>query len=149
MELDRSGGASFLGVFERLGLSLKTVFGPLVLDRDSDGYELTNQTSASPRCDIDSDLYRERTAFVKGDDGLRALDLNGDAVIKFNGARFLGSRRRDLREIGEGVRRGLLQTALVRRWRLRREIKRRHVVAKGAEHFERFPSALRRQRRRA
>jgi Ca2+-binding RTX toxin-like protein len=90
LSLDRSGGASLLGVFERLNLTLKTVFGPnngiggsdpLVLDLDGDGFELTNETSASPRFDIDNDGFLERTAFVKGDDALLARDLNGDGDI--------------------------------------------------------------------
>ncbi|MEO7719934.1 MAG: calcium-binding protein, partial [Capsulimonas sp.] len=75
-------------VWDVAGLFLKTVTGtfwggidPLVLDLDGDGLELLGRTSISPMFDVDSDLYGERTGWVKRDDGFLARDLNGDGKI--------------------------------------------------------------------
>ena len=54
---------------------------PLVLDLDGDGIELTDLAQDFVYFDIDNDGIRERTAWVKPDDGLLALDRNGDGLI--------------------------------------------------------------------
>ncbi len=54
---------------------------PLILDLDGDGIETTNLETGGVFFDIDNDGIRERTAFVAPDDGLLALDRNGDGLI--------------------------------------------------------------------
>ena len=54
---------------------------PLVFDLDGDGLEITNLDEEYVYFDIDNDGIRERTAWVLPDDGLLALDRNGDGVI--------------------------------------------------------------------
>lgn len=54
---------------------------PLILDLDGDGIETTALESNSVYFDIDNDGLRERTAWVGPDDGLLALDRDGDGAI--------------------------------------------------------------------
>ncbi|MBZ9709298.1 putative Ig domain-containing protein [Mesorhizobium sp. ESP7-2] len=61
---------------------------PLVLDLDGDGLELTMRTGTSARFDVDFDLYSERTAWAKPDDGMLARDINGNGVIDGGGELF-------------------------------------------------------------
>ncbi|MDX2288903.1 MAG: calcium-binding protein [Hyphomicrobiaceae bacterium] len=67
---------------------LKSGFGvssngtdPLVLDLDGDGLELIRSDASRAYFDIDGDNFAERTAWVKGDDGLLARDLNANGRI--------------------------------------------------------------------
>lgn len=53
---------------------------PLVLDLDGDGIELTN-VEDGVLFDIDADGEKEHTAFVRPDDGLLAMDRNGNGLI--------------------------------------------------------------------
>ena len=69
-----------------LNLALLAGFGgepagtdPLVLDLDGDGLELTRPENVY--FDIDHDGFAERTAWVGGDDGFLARDLNGNGKI--------------------------------------------------------------------
>jgi Ca2+-binding RTX toxin-like protein len=71
-----------------LNLALLAGFGgepagtdPLVLDLDGDGLELTRPDAANVYFDIDHDGFSERTAWVGGDDGFLARDLNGNGKI--------------------------------------------------------------------
>ncbi|UZE48465.1 hypothetical protein ONR75_27305 [Rhodopseudomonas sp. P2A-2r] len=71
-----------------LNLALLAGFGgepagtdPLVLDLDGDGLELTRPDAANVYFDVDHDGFAERTAWVSGDDGLLARDLNGNGII--------------------------------------------------------------------
>lgn len=61
---------------------------PLVLDLDGDGIETTLLETNSVYFDIDEDGIRERTAWVSPDDGLLALDQNGDGRINDVGELF-------------------------------------------------------------
>lgn len=54
---------------------------PLILDLDGDGIETSSLEQNAVFFDIDNDGIRERTAFVGPDDGLLALDRNGDGQI--------------------------------------------------------------------
>ncbi len=54
---------------------------PLVLDLDNDGIELTRLSASATYFDLDADGFAERTAWVSGDDGLLARDLDGDGAI--------------------------------------------------------------------
>ena len=61
---------------------------PLVLDLDGDGLELTRPGAANVYFDIDQDGFSERTAWVKGDDGFLARDLNNNGKIDDIGELF-------------------------------------------------------------
>jgi Ca2+-binding RTX toxin-like protein len=54
---------------------------PLVVDLDGDGVEVTQLRQNSAFFDVDGDGIRERTAWVSSDDGLLALDRNGNGKI--------------------------------------------------------------------
>jgi len=71
-----------------VNLALKAGFGiglhgfdPLVLDLDGDGYELTTEGNSRAYFEFDSDGFGERTGWVRGDDGLLALDANANGLI--------------------------------------------------------------------
>jgi Ca2+-binding RTX toxin-like protein len=71
-----------------LNLALLAGFGgepagtdPLVLDLDGDGLELTRPDAGNVYFDVDHDGFAERTAWVGGDDGFLARDLNGNGII--------------------------------------------------------------------
>lgn len=57
------------------------VAAPIVLDLDGDGVELTSFHESSTFFDIDADGFAENTGWVGADDGLLAIDLNGDGNI--------------------------------------------------------------------
>ncbi|VVS96019.1 membrane hypothetical protein [Erythrobacter sp. EC-HK427] len=54
---------------------------PIVLDLDGDGVELVSISTSTIRFDMDGDGNRDRTGWVAADDGLLALDTNGDGLI--------------------------------------------------------------------
>ncbi len=54
---------------------------PLVLDLDGDGLELTARSSVAPLFDTDGDQFKEHTGWVGPDDGLLAVDTNGNGEI--------------------------------------------------------------------
>ena len=54
---------------------------PLVLDLDGDGVELTAQVDGNVAFDLDGDQFAEWTGWVAPDDGLLAIDLNGNGRI--------------------------------------------------------------------
>ena len=55
---------------------------PLVIDLDGDGIELTALNRSSAFFDLDGDGFRERTGWVNPDDGLLALDRDGNGRIE-------------------------------------------------------------------
>ncbi|WP_138503218.1 RHS repeat-associated core domain-containing protein [Nostoc sp. PA-18-2419] len=57
------------------------VISPLVLDLDGDGIELISLQNSFTFFDLDADGFAEQTGWVKSDDGLLALDKNGDKRI--------------------------------------------------------------------
>jgi Ca2+-binding RTX toxin-like protein len=63
---------------------------PIVLDLDGDGVETTAVAGAT-HFDHDGDRLHERTGFAAADDGLLALDRNGDGAIT-EGAELFGTR---------------------------------------------------------
>ena len=55
---------------------------PVILDLDGDGIEtITLDAEQTVLFDIDNDGIKEETAFVSPDDGLLAIDLNGDGIV--------------------------------------------------------------------
>lgn len=54
---------------------------PLVLDLDGDGLEISHFDDRRVYFDVDRDGMRERVAWVEADDGLLALDRNGNGTI--------------------------------------------------------------------
>ena len=54
---------------------------PLVLDLDGDGIELTALEGSSVYWDLDQDGFAESTGWVAADDGLLAIDLDGNGLI--------------------------------------------------------------------
>ena len=60
--------------------STRTYHTPLVLDLDGDGIELLNAVDGV-QFDMDMDGDTEQTGWVDADDGLLALDKNGDGII--------------------------------------------------------------------
>jgi Ca2+-binding RTX toxin-like protein len=93
---ERPKMANEIGLWGLVDLQLRMLTGacgpetadPLVLDLDGDGLELTMRTGTSARFDVDFDLYSERTAWAKPDDGMLARDINGNGVIDNGGELF-------------------------------------------------------------
>ena len=54
---------------------------PLILDLDGDGIELTSLENSDVYFDIDGDGFREKTGWLKSDDGLLVFDRNNDGYI--------------------------------------------------------------------
>ena len=55
--------------------------GPIVIDLDGDGVELTAFAGSTVFFDMDNDGLRERTGWAGADDGLLAFDWNGNGII--------------------------------------------------------------------
>ncbi len=54
---------------------------PLVLDLDGDGLDLIDLANSHAYFDLDNNGFAEHTAWIGGDDGFLALDLNGNGRI--------------------------------------------------------------------
>jgi Ca2+-binding RTX toxin-like protein len=54
---------------------------PVVIDLDGDGVELISYDQSTVSFDMDSDAIADKTGWVGADDGLLALDRNGNGVI--------------------------------------------------------------------
>jgi hypothetical protein len=54
---------------------------PLIIDLDGDGIETIALGDSRAYFDVDGDLFRERTGWLKGDDGFLVLDGNGNGRI--------------------------------------------------------------------
>ncbi|HEX9061977.1 MAG TPA: calcium-binding protein, partial [Clostridia bacterium] len=63
---------------------------PVILDLDGDGIETTNINSGT-YFDLDANGFAEKSAWVKGDDGLLVLDRNNDGVIE-GGSELFGDQ---------------------------------------------------------
>ncbi len=57
------------------------IISPLVMDLDGDGVELVALEESTAFFDLDSDNFAERTGWVEPDDGLLAMDRDGDGRI--------------------------------------------------------------------
>ena len=64
---------------------------PLVLDLDGDGIELTSVDGATAFFDVGIDGFAEATGWVAADDGLLALDVDGDGRID-DGSELFGDQ---------------------------------------------------------
>ena len=62
---------------------------PLVLDLDSDGYELSALDDSNVRFDLDADGFAEQTGWVQPDDALLVMDRNANGKID-NGSELFG-----------------------------------------------------------
>jgi hypothetical protein len=54
---------------------------PLIIDLDGDGIETIGLSDSNAYFDVDGDYFRERTGWVKGDDGFLVLDSNNNGRI--------------------------------------------------------------------
>lgn len=82
---------------------LKQVHDPIVIDLDDNGIELLALGDAGASTvyfDYDSDGFAERTGWVGPNDGMLALDLNGNGTID-NGSELFGAPTRDGYEVLE------------------------------------------------
>lgn len=57
------------------------IVGPIVLDLDDSGVQLTSLAASNVLFDMDNDGELERTGWLAGGDALLALDRNGDGLI--------------------------------------------------------------------
>lgn len=77
---------------------------PIAIDLDGDGFEFINIDDSNIFLDVNGDGWRRRTAWVGADDGLLALDENGNGVIdsglELSFTRFVNGAQTDL----EGLR---------------------------------------------
>lgn len=66
--------------YRQASASVRYISDPLVIDLDGDGFELTDVENGVY---FDNDNYglSEKTQWVSSDDGLLAIDLNGDGII--------------------------------------------------------------------
>lgn len=69
--------------------NIETIRSPIAIDLDGDGIETLSQT-ANIHFDQDKNGMAEKTGWVAPDDGLLALDRNGDGVIN-SGAELFGN----------------------------------------------------------
>jgi Ca2+-binding RTX toxin-like protein len=91
-------------VWDRAAVEALSANGvPVVLDLDGDGVELVSTGSRGVRFDFDGDGRKERGGWVAPEDGILALDRNGDGRITgVNEISFLGDREGALSDL-EGL----------------------------------------------
>jgi len=77
---DSDLGGWFVAFWEATG-DAAWMGSPLVLDLDADGIELVSLENSQVFWDIDEDGFLEKTGWVGADDGMLAIDLNGDGII--------------------------------------------------------------------
>lgn len=56
------------------------LISPLVLDLDGDGVELSTLAATGALFDLDGDGFAEKTGWVRPDDGILAIDGNGNGL---------------------------------------------------------------------
>ncbi|USG59738.1 M10 family metallopeptidase C-terminal domain-containing protein [Sneathiella marina] len=79
--LGSSGGSGMAkGLSDGLA-NAASLISPLVLDLDGDGVELSSVEGSTAFFDLDRDGFAEQTGWVSADDGLLALDINGNGYI--------------------------------------------------------------------
>lgn len=79
-EAVESAGEWIGGVLDALWEAMFTG-SPLTLDLDGDGVELVSLANSNIYWDIDEDGFAEHSGWVAADDGLLAIDLDGDGAI--------------------------------------------------------------------
>ncbi|MDE7432320.1 MAG: DUF2974 domain-containing protein, partial [Lachnospiraceae bacterium] len=80
---------AFEGLFIRAAKAHRYIADPLVVDLDGDGFELTT-IKDGVYFDNNNAGLSEKTQWVSGDDGLLAIDLNGDGFIN-DGSELFGT----------------------------------------------------------
>jgi Ca2+-binding RTX toxin-like protein len=96
---DPSGLQAFLdamgNVFDHITSPLLMALrDPLVLDLDGNGIQLTSLENSSVHFDFGGDGFAERTGWVAANDGILAIDANGNGIVD-NGLELFGSSAQD------------------------------------------------------
>ncbi|WP_407155060.1 calcium-binding protein [Bradyrhizobium sp. STM 3557] len=73
---------------------LKLFHDPIVFDLNGDGVQLSSLAASGVHFDYAGDGFAERTGWVAGDDGMLAIDANGNGKID-NGLELFGSSSED------------------------------------------------------
>lgn len=68
---------------------------PIAIDLDGDGVETISLQDSNVKFDIDGDGIKEKTGWLKGDDGFVAFDQNNNGLIDGVGELFGGLNRGD------------------------------------------------------
>ncbi len=77
-ELNRPSDTELLEAFD----NTKQTSSPIVLDLDGNGIDLAAvDSNGAVYWDIDNDGFEEASGWIAGNDGLLAIDLNGDGII--------------------------------------------------------------------
>ena len=87
-------GRDFDGWLNDLFGRIVNLFDPIVLDLNSDGVQLTGLEGSNVYFDLNADGFAERTGWVSAQDGLLALDHDGNGLIDDIGDLF-GSAAQD------------------------------------------------------
>lgn len=82
VQVNMSAFAKFIDLALQAGFGVRAgSYDPLVIDLDKDGLDLTRQNQGDVYFDLDGDGFGERTGWVREDDGLLAIDLDGNGEI--------------------------------------------------------------------
>jgi hypothetical protein len=68
-------------LLDSAAIFLQDLVSPLILDLDGDGIELSSLVNSTAFFDLDADGFHEHTGWVSADDGILAIDSNGNGVI--------------------------------------------------------------------
>ncbi|MBR1190231.1 calcium-binding protein [Bradyrhizobium sp. AUGA SZCCT0160] len=94
MALMGPAGLGYLAGGLLAGVLLKIVKDPLVIDLDGDGIELSSLSNSTVHFDYAGDGYAEQTGWVSANDGMLAIDDNGNGLID-SGLELFGSSTQD------------------------------------------------------
>ena len=86
-----SAAENLFGDLRELFNNVMEYSSPLVFDLDGDGIELTSVSGATAFFDVGADGFAEATGWVAADDGLLALDVDGDGRID-DGSELFGDQ---------------------------------------------------------
>ena len=67
-----------------------SIYSPIILDLNGDGVRTTALADSGVWFDLNNNGFAERTGWVSSEDGLLAIDLNGNGIID-NGAELFGN----------------------------------------------------------
>jgi hypothetical protein len=72
----------------------QSLHDPIILDLDGDGIQLTSLATSSVHFDFGGDGFSERTGWAGANDGMLAIDANGNGLVD-NGLELFGSATQD------------------------------------------------------